>query len=374
VPLILRGPGVRAGGRVAGTVGLVDLYRTVLDLAGVAAPANAPAGGRSLAGPLRGGAPAADTPLYAESLVPLLHFGWSDLRVLREGRWKYIQAPRPELFDLAADPGEARNLATAEPARVAAFQAALGRWLDEERRAAGAAPAQTSTPGADPKDRIADFRLANALMREGLLRLHDKDYAGSASRFEELLRRGIVSFEAHLYLGRALAGLGRPADAARHFEEAVRRAPGLAEGWRYLAQARLALGRRAEARDAYLKAVPLAPKDARLRLQLGQVLRDLGDPGAAIEHLREAVALDPADASAWNSLGMTLGGSGRLREAEAAFREALARDARNHHYAFNLGLALRRQGRAAEARPYFEQALRLEPRFAPAREELAQAR
>jgi arylsulfatase A-like enzyme/Tfp pilus assembly protein PilF len=394
VPLIVRGPGIPPGGRLAGTVGLVDLYRTVLDLAGVSLPAGARPSGRSLAASLRGGAPPGDEPAYAESLVPLLHFGWSDLRVRREGRWKYIQAPRAELYDLGTDPGEEHNLAPTHAARTAAFQAALGRVLDEERRAAvgagataavpvdlleklgalgyvgGAAPAQTQTPGADPKDKIAEFRVANALMREGLERLAEKDYAGSAGRFRELLRRGIESFEAHFYLGRALLGLGRPAEAADRFEEAVRRAPALVEGWESLAKARLALGQKAKAREAYEAALPLAPRNAPLRLALGELLRDLGELDPAIARLREAVEIDPNAASAWNSLGMTLGGRGRLAEAEAAFREAVRRNDTNHRYAYNLGLALLRQGRAREARPYFEKALALQPGFTPAREQL----
>jgi arylsulfatase A-like enzyme/Flp pilus assembly protein TadD len=395
VPLVVRGPGIPAGGRLAGTAALADLYPTVLDLAGVPMPPSARPAGRNLGPALRGGAAPPEQGVYAESLVPLLHFGWSDLRVLRDGRWKYIQAPRPELYDLQSDPHEATNLVAAQPARAAALQAALGRILDDERRAAaaspppgavpvelleklgalgyvgGAAPAQTSTPGADPKDRIAEFRLANELMREGLLRLQEGDHAGSAARFQELLRRGIESFEAHFYLGRALMGLGRPREAALRFEEAVRRAPTLADGWQALARARLALGEKDRARAAYEKALPLAPRDAALRRSLGELRRDQGAPAEAIALLRESVALDPGDASAWNALGMTLGGSGRLAEAEEAFREAVARNDRNHRYAYNLGLALVRQGKRAEARPFFEKALALEPRFAPAREGLA---
>jgi Flp pilus assembly protein TadD len=71
---------------------------------------------------------------------------------------------------------------------------------------------------------------------------------------------------------------------------------------------------------------------------------------------------------------MTLGGEGRMAEAEQAFREACRLDDRNHRYAYNLGLILVRQGRTADARPFFEKALSLEPRFAPARERLAEAR
>jgi tetratricopeptide (TPR) repeat protein len=365
---------------------------------------------------------------YAESLVPLLHFGWSDLRVIREGRWKYIQAPRPELYDLSRDPGESDNRAAAEPARADALRAALGRILDDERKAGagrsqagpvppelleklgalgyvgGVVPAETRTPGADPKDKIDDFRIANDLIREGLLRLHDRDYRASVERFQQVLERGISSFEVHFYLARGLAGLGRHREAAAHFAEAARRQPALAACWRGLAGSRAAAGdlpgalealragqaalpgdaglridegqlladagRKPEARRVWESALPLAPRNAELRAQLGELQRDLGDVPGAIATQREAVDLAPDNASYWNALGMTLGGSGSTKDAEAAFREAVRRDEKNHRYTYNLGLILLRQGRASEARPYFEKALAADPSFAPARERL----
>jgi arylsulfatase A-like enzyme/Flp pilus assembly protein TadD len=392
VPFLVRGPGVRAGTRLPTTVRLVDVFPTVLDLLGVAAPAGTRPG-RSLA-PALGGGPAGDEPIvYAESLVPLLHFGWSDLRVLREGRYKYIQAPRPELYDLKTDPGETANLAAREPARAEALRKALGSILDAERAQSksaaapaiapelleklgalgyvgGAAPADTPTPGADPKDRIEDFRVANDLIREGLARLHESDYAASASRFQAVLARGIASFEVHFYLARALSGLGRHAEAARHFEEATRRSPSHAPAWVGLARSLLAVGRPAEARKAFESALPLAPKSGALRAELGEILRAQGDVAGAIRLQTEATTLSPDVASYWNSLGMTLGGNRRPAEAEHAFREAVKLDAKSHRYAYNLGLVLRDQGRAAEARPWFEKALALDPRFTPARERL----
>ncbi len=151
----------------------------------------------------------------------------------------------------------------------------------------GAAPAQTSTPGADPKDKIAEFRVANALMREGIERLGERDFAASAARFQELLRRGIESFEAHFYLGRALSGLGRHAEAAQRFEEAVRRAPALADGWTSLARARLALGQKQKAREAYEKA--LAPGAARRRPARGAG-RAVAGPGRSGRRHRRGCA------------------------------------------------------------------------------------
>jgi tetratricopeptide (TPR) repeat protein len=371
----------------------VDVFPTALDLLGVQAPGGA-IHGRSLAPALAGG-PAGEEPVvYAESLVPLLHFGWSDLRVLREGRYKYIQAPRPELYDLKTDPGEVANLAAKEPARAEALRRALGAMLDAERAQAkssaaapavapelleklgalgyvgGAAPADTPTPGADPKDRIEDFRIANDLIREGLALLHDGDHARSAARFRAVMARGIQSFELHFYLARALSGLGRHAEAARHFEEATRRSPSHAPAWVGLARTLLAAGRKPEAGRAFEAALPLAPRSGSLRAELGDLLRERGDVAGAIRLQTEATTLSPGVAAYWNSLGMTLGGNARPAEAERAFREAVALDAKNHRYAYNLGLVLRDQGRAAEARPWFEKALSLDPRFTPARERL----
>jgi choline-sulfatase len=427
VPLVLRGPGVVGGAKIAANVGLVDFLPTTLDLLGVAAPQGFKPSGENLAAALRGGpGPTADSPQYAESLVPLLHFGWSDLRVLRRGSWKYVLAPRPELYDLASDPNEQHNLVDGQKERAAALRGTLAKLLDQERRVEQTAaartvpadllerlgalgyvsgsPSTTSTPGADPKDKILDFRHANEGMRTGILALNRREFTAAARAFEELMGRGIESFEMHLYLARAYMGMKRADRAATHFEQAARRAPLLEEAWTGWADARVATGgpepalaivregrkqnprsgslavlegdlclrlrRSAEAVAAFEAALPLLPKDASIRQRLGELQRDLGRVDAALVSLRDAVAVDSTNASAWNALGMTLGGNGRLAEAEKAFRAAIERDGTDHRYVFNLGLALVRQGRGREARPYFEKTLQLAPGFDAARDEL----
>jgi arylsulfatase A-like enzyme/Tfp pilus assembly protein PilF len=423
VPLLLRGPGIPPGGKLSVNARSVDLLPTLLDLLGLARPPGLRLSGRSLAPALRGGAEPPEEPAYAESLLPLLHYGWSDLRALRDGRWKYIQAPRSELYDLEADPGETRDLARQMPARAETLRNRLATNLAGEREvktdAAGVpadlleklgalgylgAGAPRSAPGqaaADPKDKIAEYKVLNRLVREGLVALREKDYAASIQRFRELLARGVESFEVHYYLGRALAAAGKPREAIPHFEAALLRLPGFSAAYMELAQCRIALGdapgaievlrrgqaaaprdprlhereaqvwkrgrRPAQAVAAYRAAVELAPKDALLRVQLGEALRDTGALDDAARALREAVALDPAPASYWNALGMVLGAAGRLAEAEGAFREALGRDAANAQYAYNAGLAVERQGRATEARSLYDEALRRDPSFTPAR-------
>jgi len=429
VPLLARGPGVPAGTRLHETFRSVDVLPTLLDLLRVTPPAGAHLSGRSLAGPLRGGPEPPSEPTYAESLTPLLHYGWSDLRSLREGRWKYIQAPRPELFDVRNDPGEERNLLAAEPARAEALRVALARRLEGERSAPTPAAGAAGVPpelleklgalgyvgaggpapgarGADPKDKLDEFKATSRLVREALVHLREGDPAGSAARLQQVLARGIEGFEVHYYLGRALFDLKRFPDAERHFSEAIRRLPAYGPAYRALADCREAAGdtngalraleegearcprdarlreaagrllrrrgRPAQARRAYEDALALAPRDARVRVELGELLRDGGELERAIELTREAVALDPEPAAYWNALGMLLGGAGRMAEAESAFREAVKRDDADAQYVYNLGLALLRQGRGAQARPCFETAVRLQPSFPAARQRLAE--
>jgi arylsulfatase A-like enzyme len=126
VPLIMHAPGIRAR-RVADVVRLTDIMPTVLDLLRVPVPSS---DGATLAGVLHGHLFPVEREAYAESLYPR-HLGWSPLFALRNGRYKLVDAPRPELYDLESDPFEERNiyqqrrgLAAAMMDRVARIRAA----------------------------------------------------------------------------------------------------------------------------------------------------------------------------------------------------------------------------------------------------------
>ena len=397
VPLLMRGPGIAPGTRVPLVVQSVDLFPTILDLAGVAAPQSkqSPAG-RSLASLLRGEpVPLDEVPAFAESLTPRIHYGWSDLRSVREGRWKFILAPRSELYDLARDPSELKNVIDAEPARARAFRAAIDRRLASEAAAAprhaqagdvpielieklgalgyvsGGAAGGASTD-ADPKDKIADYRELNALLHAGLLNLRDKQYDAAATRFKTLAARGIDSFESHYYYGQALVALARWREAAAQFDRAIPRLPGFAATYLALADCRVAIKDRHGAIDALRRGARAVPTDARIHRRLGELHRDSGDLQQAASSFRDAIARDPAEPSQWNSLGMIVGAGGDLVEAERLFREAVQRDAKEPRYTYNLGLTLQREHRASEAAPYFRKTLELNPGFSAARDRLAE--
>jgi arylsulfatase A-like enzyme/tetratricopeptide (TPR) repeat protein len=426
VPFIARGPGVKAGSVINSVTRSVDLFPTVMEMLGLKdrAPATA---GRSIAAGLHG-EPLPDEQSFAESLVPLVHYGWSDLRAVRDGRWKYILAPRSELFDLDRDPGELTNLVQREPARARAMREGLERQLRTEQKTTRSTPAAATVPpelleklgalgyvspggsaepgsaGADPKDKLEEYKTLNTEMRQGLIALREERSLEAAGHFRRLLRRGVDSFEAHYYLGRALTVLRRWKEADSEYEKAAKKFPAYGPAYIAIVESRVAMGdlagalaaarrgqaavpleprlfereadilRRqgdlAAAAEAQAKVVRMAPSDALAKMKLGEIDRDLGRTADAIALLREAVALDPAQASYWNSLGMVLGGSGNLAEAERAFAEASKRDQNNPQYTYNRALALQRLGRASDAAPLFRRAAELG--FGPARARLAE--
>lgn len=386
VPLVVRGPGVKPGTRVEALARTIDLYPTILEMSGRGAE---PSSGRSLAPALRGTGSVSDEPSFAESLVPLLHYGWSDLRALRDGRWKYILAPKPELYDLQNDPNELRNVVDTEPARATALRGAMevrlraeqatvqtGRSADvpaELRERLGALgyvgpgrPVSPKRPGAkgedakaDPKDKLAEYKALSAAMQEALIALRQGRHADAAAHLQAVARKGVDSFEVHQYLGRAYAGMNRWRDAAAEYEKALTRLPSDAETWRALGESRVGAHDSASAVRAFEKLVTLLPSDPVARMQLGEAYRDVARYADATRVIREALALDAKPAQYWNSLGTVLGASGKMAEAERAFAEAAVRDPANGLYVYNRGLALQQLGRRDEAAAQFKRAQEL---------------
>jgi len=170
IPLIIRVPGLRgAGRRVSGVASLVDVAPTVRELFRLPA---ARTGGVSLI-PALAGVALPGRVVYAESLYAR-RFGWSPLRMVRDERYKYIDAPRRELYDLDEDPLEMRDVSTDRPGVVAAMRAKLQAFADPapdqpgsdssvNARALAAlgyiarAPAAPLVVPLDPKDHIQEY-------------------------------------------------------------------------------------------------------------------------------------------------------------------------------------------------------------------------
>src|SRR6185436_2103368 len=107
VPLFFNAPGAIPVRTVRDVVSTIDVLPTICGLLHL--PPSPDGQGVSLTGAMGGGA-AAPRPLYLESYGPLQMYGWSELLGVRSGPWKYVRAPKSELYEVERDPAETRNL------------------------------------------------------------------------------------------------------------------------------------------------------------------------------------------------------------------------------------------------------------------------
>ena len=159
VPLIIAGPGFGAGAPDA-DVSLADVLPTVLDVLGLP-PRDVD--GVSLL-PLVNGHTLPPRDLYAETFAPLYDFGWSSLRSVRSGPWKYIAAPGPELYDVVSDAAEAENAILRDGPRARDLAARVAKYSGPEpppwrtgpghRRGVEEAPWRAGLCGVKPGGRI----------------------------------------------------------------------------------------------------------------------------------------------------------------------------------------------------------------------------
>lgn len=300
VPLLVARPDGAGAGRVIGaTVRHVDIAATLLNLAGLNSDDT---DGAPLVPDLPGGSRVA----YSETWYPRLHFGWSELASAAEGRWHYIAGPKPELYDVEADPREASNL-NADPARPGA---AMARYLATVRESAkssssgpisgeaeerlrslgylGATRASKNSGGANPRDKLrfyqpfmTAFTQAHAARGRGDLPRAVEQYR----RAIDLLRleEGLVVPKLHFGLGDSLARLGRTDAALKAFRAELAIEPTSIETRTAMGSLYWSMGRDRDARGVITGIVTENPKagereDAAV-IQAFEVLGD--DVGAA---------------------------------------------------------------------------------------------
>ena len=428
VPLVLSWPGVLpAGTRIRGQFRSVDLMPTILGLLGVPGPATS---GESRAEVLRRGGRIPDNESYVEALFGHLRFDYAPLRALRAEGWKYIDLPKPELYRVADDPAEARNL-FAERGGVAAKMRerlhtydrqpaavpAAGASLDlaaRERLAAlgyvdgGGRPPGGASSGVDPKDVLREFQAYRRDMFEAMRLYRRGDVDRALPILTRLARSDTYSFNVQYFLGRSLLQKGRFEPAAAALQKAVDLAPRpgqadlyLARAWSQAGQVDRALAaldravkaepRNAEfhrergrvllqrddvagARRAVEQALRLRPRDALSRALLATCLRTSGELERAVAEAREATRTDPRLVEAWNALGLALGANGQETEAAGAFRAALAIDPEEPDALFYLGAIELRSGQPREAVARLEALARKVPAYPGLEDVLSAAR
>jgi len=387
-----------AGRRVPALVRSIDLAPTLLAAASL--PGLAGAQGQSLL-PLVDGQRDGPGSAYSETYFPRLYMNWAALRSIQEERWKFIDAPAPELYDLARDAQELTNLAVGEPARVTALRQAFGvltggseghvapgridRDTAQKLAALGYIGAAVESPPAgdagrpDPKAMIGVFnrlRGANAAIQQ-------RRFAEAESAARAVLAADRANAFAMVVLARAEMEQGKYLEAVADYRRYAEAVPSSADAhhWiavclsrlgeteRALAEEEAALGidaRHAEAHDLrggllagrgrldeaigeLRAAVEIAPDNVAFRVGLARVLvtaRRFDDAGSEIQR---ALALQPDSPDAHAAAGALLLARGQLEPALTALPRALARRPDDDDVRLDLAGILERLGRRAEA-------------------------
>lgn len=379
--------------RVDQAASLLDVAPTILDAIDLPRPAEMR--GRTLIA--AGGA----GEVYSESLYARNHFGCAAIRSLRAGQYKYIEAPKPELYDLSTDPNELRNLfeqqrskATSMGEQIAALRAASPSGnstkppspkpdaVDALRSLgylSGSAGSGRAESRVDPKDRIADFEQyvsAIALASSGKLAesssslrtLRDKlpdvvdirinlglnqqrlgDYAGAASEFKQAIELVPADAEPHFGLGFCYFRLGQSDDAIRQLKAALAIEPWYTRADEALAEIYIQKKDFPQARAYLNHLLSVDPNSYAAHYNLGIFAALEKNWSEAQQHMLSALHADPGSAEAHNTLGGIYIQRGDLEAARRQFEETIRLQPNLASAHYNLALVFQKQGKTDAA-------------------------
>jgi tetratricopeptide (TPR) repeat protein len=321
----------------------------------------------------RPGAGPARRLVYSETFYPRYHYGWSDLRSVQDGRFKLILAPVPELYDLRADPGEARNLVYLEKAvfedisaRAEALLEETGRnaleadigKVDEETREklaalgyVGSFTDSSKLAGrklADPKDKFGIF---NELSRARELGM-DGDIDEAVRRIEAIVTEDPTIADAHFSLGNILSKGRRFKEALAAFQRSLDIKPDDSFTVINIANCYQAMNRFDDAEKFVLDYLARGFEDYQLYFLLGNIKVHGHDPDKSIPYFEKCLAVNPKSASAHNALAavyLNRDGASDLARAEEHIDSALALNPTLMSLRYNAAQLRERQDRLAEA-------------------------
>jgi choline-sulfatase len=388
VPLLLSWPGhLPSGARVEGQFRSVDLLSTMLDLLGAPVPSTS---GASRASVIRAGGRIPDNESYAEALYGELHFGWAPLRALRGQGWKYIHAPRAELYHLREDPGETRNriddrgqvattmrehLLAHDSKPPAAAQAAIDPDAAERLAAlgyVGGALFVGPPSGIDPKDKIGEYQESRRDTDRGTRLFLDGEYAAAVRVLKPLVAPTRLpdgrlverySYNVSYYLGRSLLELRRFDEAAAALQQAVEVNPRSNSARAHLARAQAGSGHLKEAVATLERALAQAPRNPELLQMKGRMLLRQGAEPEARAVLEQARQLDPKNPLVFVDLSTLLRNEGDTQQALTLAETAVELAPKSPEPLVARGLARGAVGREAEAGKDFEAALAVAPTY-----------
>ena len=320
---------------------------TVLELAGTRVPDGLQ--GRSLAPLLAGGTADMNLEAYSESLYARNHYGWSELRALRSGRFKFIATTRPELYDLERDPKELKNL------------------FDERRSLADRMAQELERLGAEGQDAPSGPSAVDPETRERLAAL---GYIGSFTNVSRKAGEALADPKDKIGIFNLMISAHEADDASgengseatiARLKKILSEDPDILDAWVMLGNEYSRKNDFRRALEQYQRALAINPEYDLATINLAHAYRALGEPEAALLGFERYLQKDPRNALVRYQMGELYVDLGRLDPAEAAFRQALTDDTRVAAARNALGVVAFKRGDLARAEQEIRAALAQKP-------------
>jgi arylsulfatase A-like enzyme/Tfp pilus assembly protein PilF len=346
VPLIFRWPAGSKSvppSRVDEPANLIDVAPTILDAVGLKPPSEMH--GHSL---IKGGQA---EEVYSESVYARKHFGCAGLRSVRVGGFKYIDAPKPELYELASDPNERQNLYDQQRSKAAA----LRERIVAIRGNAPAPAVQSPTPETSAALRSLGYLSGSS--RSSRLESHvdPKDRIADFERFSQAL---------------GLASAGRLAESDGILEKLSDRLPDVADIRMNLGLNRLRLKDETQAESEFKRVIELDRADASAHFELGLCYFRQRQIENAVKEFDATLALEPWYTRADEALAEIYIQNKNFPQARAHLDHLLSIDPDSYTAHFNLGIFAAMDGNWDEAQRQIAAALHADPKSAEAHKTL----
>jgi choline-sulfatase len=381
VPLVVRYPHEFPGGKpYDGPVRNADIAPTLLNLAHL--PGANQTQGTDLTPMVRGEVPVADLPQYSESMLSELGFGMAPLFSVRRGGYTFIRAPKPELYDLKADPNETKNLYDDPKYRTKAdsLDVELEKILQDSGKRALAshsdpmsqetmqmlqslgylqgAKDRDAAGGIDPKDGILTYNKLEEARHEA----QQRHWVKAEKQLKDILKDNPRHFSARSVLALVEFKRGRIAEAREQYQALVAQDPKQFRLYGMLAQLALVEGNLDEAQRYDEDALKVAPKFVEAMAQLGLIAMVRGDEATAQRWYDQATAVDPTFPTLHRRMADLHFDRGEYAAALDEYLEANKRNPKDQRSLIQAGTSARRAGKLDDAERLMRESVVKKPR------------
>jgi arylsulfatase A-like enzyme/lipopolysaccharide biosynthesis regulator YciM len=416
VPLIIRAPFRFPAKKVKAVVELIDVAPTILEALNVPVPSSYQ--GQSLLGLMFGDRQRNKNTAYTETYYPRLHFGWSELRALYyDNHWKYILAPKEELYNLEADKEENDSLALKQSYQARKVKERIQKFIREKSQHAKR-PGEAKNLDKDDLQKLAALGYLTTVVDtsnkdnlpdpKGKVQVFNqlsqaKEYMAKEQYDEaiEMLNK-ILETDPHLVDG--ILQLGNVYNRKKMHEEALKcfyrvleKKPDYQAAMVNIIGSLMRLGRHDKGIEEAKRFLKIFPRDFTLYNELGTIYALKQENDKALEAFRTSIDIEPVNPQAFNKIGgiyivkeefkkaepflekarkinpdlrklnfhlaQLEDAGGNIHKAIDYYKKELEGYPRDHKSAYNLAENLRKQGQNEKAIQYYRQAVDINPRF-----------